>query len=212
MRQPSTNCFKSLVRLRSSVCSFSHAYHLDSDRGHSRSAAAIGSNEPSSGDWWACFDRSSYRAPLTKLAEAKHRGFAFVTYSSAADAQDAIDNMDLNEFRGKVLKVNTARPIKASMQPGAGNRASTFNLDGSDYQCRFYCFNSMGVRGLATTICKTAGSEWRSATYICPVVIIQFISLPGVQGRNAQRKAQADGATTPVEESADAEDEEGMKE
>lgn len=26
-----------------------------------------------------------------KLAEAKHRGFAFVTYGSAADAQDAID-------------------------------------------------------------------------------------------------------------------------
>lgn len=119
--------------------------------------------------------------------------------------------MDLNEFRGKVLKVNTARPIKASMQPGAGNRASTFNLDDSGYQCQFHCFNSMGVRGLATTVCKTVGSEWRSATYTCSVVIIQIIPSLGVQGRNAQRKAQADGATE-VEESANAEDEEGMEE
>jgi len=55
--------------------------------------------------------------------ETKHRGFAFVTYASPSDAQDAIDNMDLNELRGKVLKVNIARPIKAAIQPGAGNRA-----------------------------------------------------------------------------------------
>lgn len=54
--------------------------------------------------------------------EAKHRGFAFVTYSSSADAQDAIDNMDLNELRGKVIKVNLARPMKTPLQLG-GNRA-----------------------------------------------------------------------------------------
>ncbi|EGN95945.1 hypothetical protein SERLA73DRAFT_185386 [Serpula lacrymans var. lacrymans S7.3] len=56
-------------------------------------------------------------------AEAKHRGFAFVTYSSPADAQDAIDNMDLNELRGRVLKVNLARPMKGPVQPGGGSRA-----------------------------------------------------------------------------------------
>ncbi|KAH7926316.1 RNA-binding domain-containing protein [Leucogyrophana mollusca] len=56
-------------------------------------------------------------------AESKHRGFAFVTYASPADAQDAIDNMDLNELKGRVLKVNIARPMKGGMQPGAGNRA-----------------------------------------------------------------------------------------
>ncbi|KAK7054820.1 hypothetical protein VNI00_003283 [Paramarasmius palmivorus] len=57
--------------------------------------------------------------------EAKHRGFAFVTYSSAADAQDAIDNMDLNELRGRVIKVNLAKPMKTPMQLG-GNRAGKF--------------------------------------------------------------------------------------
>jgi peptidyl-prolyl isomerase E (cyclophilin E) len=59
------------------------------------------------------------------IAEAKHRGFAFVTYGSAADAQDAIDNMDLNEMKGRVLKVNLARPMKNPAQLG-GNRAGMF--------------------------------------------------------------------------------------
>ncbi|KAE9396076.1 RNA-binding domain-containing protein [Gymnopus androsaceus JB14] len=55
-------------------------------------------------------------------SEAKHRGFAFVTYGSTSDAQDAIDNMDLNELQGRVIKVNLARPMKTPMQLG-GNRA-----------------------------------------------------------------------------------------
>ncbi|KAF8155713.1 RNA-binding domain-containing protein [Crassisporium funariophilum] len=54
--------------------------------------------------------------------KAKHRGFAFVTFGSSADAQDAIDNMDMNELKGRVLKVNLARPMKGTLQPG-GNRA-----------------------------------------------------------------------------------------
>ncbi|EMD38400.1 hypothetical protein CERSUDRAFT_113554 [Gelatoporia subvermispora B] len=54
--------------------------------------------------------------------ETKHRGFGFVTYASSADAQDAIDNMDLNELNGRVLKVSIARPLKAPLQ-GLGNRA-----------------------------------------------------------------------------------------
>jgi hypothetical protein len=42
-------------------------------------------------------------------------------------AQDAIDNMDMNELRGKVLKVSLARPQRAPVQ-GAGNRAGSFNF------------------------------------------------------------------------------------
>ncbi|KAI4524339.1 RNA-binding domain-containing protein, partial [Schizophyllum commune Loenen D] len=60
--------------------------------------------------------------PLYPSSENKHRGFAFVTFTSSADAQDAIDNMDLNELQGKVIKVNLAKPQKAPVQ-GAGNRA-----------------------------------------------------------------------------------------
>lgn len=60
-------------------------------------------------------------------AEVKHRGFAFVTYSSPADAQDAIDNMDLNDLNGRVVRVSLARPMKGPTQ-GAGNRASELEL------------------------------------------------------------------------------------
>ncbi|TFY60088.1 hypothetical protein EVG20_g7548 [Dentipellis fragilis] len=60
--------------------------------------------------------------PDTDLfAETKHRGFAFVTFASSGDAQTAIDNMDLNELRGKVVKVSLARPNKGALQP-SGNR------------------------------------------------------------------------------------------
>ncbi|KIM46682.1 hypothetical protein M413DRAFT_63544 [Hebeloma cylindrosporum] len=53
----------------------------------------------------------------------KHRGFAFVTFSSQGDAQDAIDNMDMNELKGRVLRVNLARPMKAATLNPQGNRA-----------------------------------------------------------------------------------------
>jgi RNA recognition motif-containing protein len=56
-------------------------------------------------------------------ADLKHRGYAFVTFSSAGDAQDAIDNMDMNELRGRILKVSIARPMKG-VTPATGNRAS----------------------------------------------------------------------------------------
>ena len=59
------------------------------------------------------------------LLEPKHRGFAFITFGSSADAQDAIDNMDMNELKDRVLKVNLARATKGTLQP-TGNRASTF--------------------------------------------------------------------------------------
>lgn len=59
-------------------------------------------------------------------ADPKHRGFAFVTFSSSADAQDAIDNMDMNEMKGRVLKVNLARPMKMATLNPQSNRASAF--------------------------------------------------------------------------------------
>lgn len=69
-----------------------------------------------------CQVSNYHRLVFNRAAETKHRGFAFVTFSSSADAQDAIDNMDLNELAGKVLKVNLARPMKGQLQVG-GNRA-----------------------------------------------------------------------------------------
>jgi peptidyl-prolyl isomerase E (cyclophilin E) len=99
---------------------------------------------------------------LHQQSEAKHRGFAFVTYSSAADAQDAIDNMDLNEMRGRVIKVNLARPMKTPMQLG-GNRAGNANIYCVHVPSSAFC--SLGVRRMAQTICKAIESK-RRCVYI----------------------------------------------
>jgi len=60
--------------------------------------------------------------PHENPTDLKHRGYGFVTFSSAGDAQDAIDNMDMNELRGRILKVSLARPMKG-VAPPTGNRA-----------------------------------------------------------------------------------------
>ena len=98
----------------------------DLRRGHHRSPAAHRTNEPFTTNEYArllaTLSRKLYST--CHLSGAKHRGFAFVTFGSPEDAQDAIDNMDLNELQGKVLKVNLARHTKAPIQ-GLGNRAGS---------------------------------------------------------------------------------------
>lgn len=97
--------------------------------------------------------------PHTLAESKKHRGFAFVTYASAGDAQDAIDNMDMNEMAGKVLKVYTARPMKQPAQLG-GNRAGMFSCAllrarTSVSQAGLNC--SLGIRRLVATTYEAAG-------------------------------------------------------
>eukprot|EP01138_Halocafeteria_seosinensis_P000389 gb/GECG01000402.1/.p1 GENE.gb/GECG01000402.1/~~gb/GECG01000402.1/.p1 ORF type:complete len:153 (+),score=31.87 gb/GECG01000402.1/:1-459(+) len=43
----------------------------------------------------------------------QHRGFAFVEFEDENDAEEAIDNMDMSELCGRVIRVNHARPMKA---------------------------------------------------------------------------------------------------
>lgn len=97
-------------------------------------------------------------------SEAKHRGFAFVTYGSAADAQDAIDNMDMNEMSGKVLKVNLARPMKGQLQAG-GNRAGQF-MDLTPHGAFISVLpHSLGVRGMVAAIREASLTKrWRTRT------------------------------------------------
>ena len=45
-----------------------------------------------------------------------------MTFGAQADALDAIDNMDLNEFHGRVIRVGPAKSAKIAAQP-QGNRA-----------------------------------------------------------------------------------------
>ncbi|RGB38976.1 hypothetical protein C1646_665003 [Rhizophagus diaphanus] len=50
--------------------------------------------------------------PPDPASHNQHRGFGFVEFEEASDAQASIDNMNLSELYGKVIKVNLARPIR----------------------------------------------------------------------------------------------------
>jgi RNA recognition motif-containing protein len=47
--------------------------------------------------------------PMDYVA-GKHRGFAFVEYKGADDADEAVFNMDGAEYMGRVLRVSLAQP------------------------------------------------------------------------------------------------------
>ncbi len=115
-----TRVFLRLVRSHqvSERAPTAHAEH----RRHSRSPAAFCSSQPAPTKWYIDAPCSVENRLISPAEQQKHRGFAFVTFGSAQDAQDAIDNMDLNELKGKVIKVNLARPMKGPIQP-LGNRA-----------------------------------------------------------------------------------------
>ena len=95
-------------------------------RGCRRCSTPVVRDKPCSSCWFvhSSPNRNLDQTRTYLFKEAKHRGFAFITFTQALDAQDAIDNMDMNEFRGRVLKVNLAKPQKGPVQ-GAGNRASS---------------------------------------------------------------------------------------
>lgn len=57
---------------------------------------------------------------------SSHRGFAFVEYETAEDAQAAMDNMNLSELLGKLIKVNLARQGKYNeLQTQAGTPSNS---------------------------------------------------------------------------------------
>ena len=52
----------------------------------------------------------------------RSRGFAFVTMSSAEEAQKAIDGMNGKEMSGRAMTVNIARPREERPAGGGGGR------------------------------------------------------------------------------------------
>lgn len=53
-----------------------------------------------------------------------HRGFGYVEFEEAADAKEAIDNMDQSELYGRVIKVNAAKPSQKAMNDGLGSKVA----------------------------------------------------------------------------------------
>lgn len=50
----------------------------------------------------------------TSSADGSHRGFAFVAFASADEAEGAIDNMHLNEIDGQIVTVTIAKQLPSS--------------------------------------------------------------------------------------------------
>ena len=64
---------------------------------------------------------TSVNLMLDKMT-GKSRGFAFVEYGSADEAQKAIDSFHNKEFQGRPITVNVARPREERPPRFSGNR------------------------------------------------------------------------------------------
>ncbi|KAF3052748.1 hypothetical protein E8E11_010774 [Didymella keratinophila] len=58
-----------------------------------------------------------------------HRGFGYVEFETATDAEDAIDNMDRSELYGSVIKVAAAKPQKDHTE-GLGSKTAVWEQEG----------------------------------------------------------------------------------
>jgi RNA recognition motif-containing protein len=72
-------------------------------------------------------------------AKEDHRGFGYVEFETAADANDAIDNMDRSELYGQVIKVAAAKPQKDANE-GLGSKTAVWE------QVRIFTNSSSAVR------------------------------------------------------------------
>ena len=53
-----------------------------------------------------------------------HRGFGYVEFEDAEDAKEAINNMDLSELYGRVIKVDMAKPERKNESGGLGSKTA----------------------------------------------------------------------------------------
>lgn len=58
-----------------------------------------------------------------------HRGFGYVEFEYAADAREAIDNMDQSELFGRVIKCAAAKPQKDANE-GLGSKTAVWEQEG----------------------------------------------------------------------------------
>lgn len=65
-----------------------------------------------------------------------HRGFGYVEFEEAADAKEAIDNMDQSELYGRVIKVGMAKPQekKGDSATGLGSKTAIWEQVRSNTQ------------------------------------------------------------------------------
>jgi RNA recognition motif-containing protein len=93
-----------------------------------------------------------------------HRGFGYVEFEDAADAKEAIDNMDQSELYGRVIKVAMAKPDrKDTGEVGLGSTTAIW-----EQVCCIFLMPVIAVLTLwhrkviwQSTLRKT-GTQWNS--------------------------------------------------
>jgi RNA recognition motif-containing protein len=76
---------------------------------------------------------TSVNLMLDKMT-GKSRGFAFVEYGSAEEAQKAIDSFHNKEFQGRPITVNVARPREERPPRFSGNREGSRGGERGDFR------------------------------------------------------------------------------
>ena len=84
-----------------------------------------------------------------------HRGFGYVEFEDAADAKEAIDNMDQSELYGRVIKVAMARPDqKRDGEGGTGNLGNQTAI-----------WEQVSISRCRVDDCAGKGSSWLTWVY-----------------------------------------------
>ncbi|KAK5443495.1 hypothetical protein LTS15_010640 [Exophiala xenobiotica] len=74
--------------------------------------------------------------PEAPFSTDLHRGFGYVEFEDAADAKEAIDNMDQSELYGRVIKVAMAKPDrKETGEVGLGSTTAIWEQE--DYLAKY---------------------------------------------------------------------------
>lgn len=101
--------------------------------------------------------------------------------------------MDLNEIRGRVIKVNLARPMKGPVQLGGNRAGGLFSPVHICAHLEYHFLSSVGVRGVATTKSETSRSQWRLVLIVSLMVVPTCHLCPGNQNRTGKQNTQDGG-------------------
>jgi RNA recognition motif-containing protein len=100
--------------------------------------------------------------PKPELPASKdlHRGFGYVEFESAADAKEAIDNMDQSELYGRVIRVAQAKPTQKDMGfEGLGSRVPVWEQVCQRLSPHIHDINSILGRLDRKIRCRARGSQ-----------------------------------------------------
>jgi RNA recognition motif-containing protein len=84
-------------------------------------------------DAFAAFGTVTETNLMMDRTTGRPRGFGFVTMSSPAEAEKAIEAMNGKEMDGRALTVNVARPREDRPAGGGGGRRREFGGSGGGY-------------------------------------------------------------------------------